>query len=83
MTVCKFIEAVWEGFSAEVTSELRMKDKGSRPLGCVGWNGGVHPAGSRAGAGAGVEAGFCLLFEQGNWCGQYTELLLPNKLWKK
>lgn len=22
-------------------------------------------------------------FEQGNWYGQYTELLLANKLWKK
>lgn len=38
-TVCNFTEAVWEGFSAEVTFELRMKDKRSRLLGClgVGW----------------------------------------------
>jgi hypothetical protein len=33
VTGCNFIEAVWEGFSAEVTFELRMKDKRNRPLG--------------------------------------------------
>lgn len=46
VTGCNFIKAVWEGFSAEVTFELRMKDKRSRPLGClgVGWRGGQHGA---------------------------------------
>lgn len=38
MTVCNFTEAVWEGFSAEVTFGLKMKVKRNRPLGCVGWD---------------------------------------------
>lgn len=36
VTGCNFIEAVWEGLSAEVTFEPRMKDKRSGPLGCPG-----------------------------------------------
>lgn len=66
MTGCNFIEAVWEGFSAEVTFELKMKDKRIGSLGCLGVGWGT-PSGSRAGAKAGVEAGCacCLSRETG------------------